>query len=1103
VLLPNTYRAFFGGFTHLHLIQRQAIAPILAGCDLVLQSATGSGKTEAVLAPCMERVIRGKRADAVVYVVPTKALAIDLERRLAPVLSQRLGLRFGIRTGDVKRAGGERPDLMLITPESLDVLLGSANTELKQFIKRVRTVIIDEIHPFLHQYRGRQLSFLLQRLERRTGGPVQKIALSATIADVDAVIESFGFSPHAVRLISAVQRDIVPHLVHLKRGDEELIGLLDDLDRVWGYRKILIFANSRGQCDRLFALASQQGAFRGIAELHYSNLKPRERRGVEDRFRRRDHALCIATSTLELGIDIGDVDGVLLFEPPDSVSAFLQRIGRSNRRQKSTQFWGICRGERAGEQLLRFLGLLRLARQGSVEAPLPNTFPSVLVQQILSCLYEKKGISLPAMKDLFPGHSETLERLFPSMEKQGWLRRDPSLSKSSASLKRMTPSHRSSALFRGGWRYRNALLDRRIWSNFPETEEDYVLEISGEAVADLPRSIVRQLSPGDRVHLAGKRIRILQMIDSGERKRVVAEPTEQLDEKEILWLGGGFQVSFEVAQSMRDILSLPEEAADLPDLGLFARTRELLREQRRKNGRVATLANGIEVLREANGFYRYRTFWGSMANLVLRLTVEKDLGAQDELYVGSDEIGITCSHWIDFRALSLPVDRDGFRSWVAGHLRPLRAFLPLNAFADALPDTLLVEELAGFFNDSRIAGRFLAALSHPSEIVSGDPGALELAPEESKGPARDFLQPSACECLLAREKKRWGIDDNEPAFVIPADTRHIARRLTGTLIGEYLRHRQCERRLSLHFLPPDRQPPKRPETGSQPETIRTERGRLHEKRVLEHLRNTGASLIVVEETDDRGKPRHLEDRFLETLDRLESSISKLHPGESFYLSQSVFRVPSLLAEYFDTEIASAAPQSVKPAGGRDDSTLTRIEGIGIPDLVRVSMSGEGPRLTVGDIKDSLGPYYSQKWQVAFYALLVKACIRAGRLPPNAVVSGKGFLILRPGRDSTEPALHPFDLAPFMSAFPALLQNMGEIIAGSPAHASFRLQAHCTTCPYFETCYRQALQEEDIQFLPQLSEGALLKLRQLGLRSINDAGKFFEAVTHAHMMDPKP
>ncbi|MDP2646351.1 MAG: DEAD/DEAH box helicase [Desulfobacterales bacterium] len=1082
MLLPNTYRAFFGGFTQLHPIQKQTLAPILAGRDVVLQSATGSGKTEAVLAPCLERLIQSGRAQALLHIVPTRALAVDLERRLLPVVG-RLGLHLGIRTGDIKRAGGRRPDLMLTTPESLDVLMGSSNAELQRFVRRVRTVIIDEVHPLLHQCRGRQLACLLKRLERRAGGRVQKIALSATIADPEAVVASFGFTAEAVRLVSPVQRDIVPHLIHLKKEDEEFISLLTDLYRVWGHRKILVFANSRGQCDRLFALASQNGPFRGAAELHYSNLKPKERRRVEERFRTRALSLCIATSTLELGIDIGDVEAVILFEPPDSVSAFLQRIGRSNRRQSRTHFWGICRGEQAGSQLLRFLGLLRLARQGVVEAPLPKTFPSVLMQQVLSCLYEKKRISLPAMLDLFPEQAEALELIFLAMEKQGWLRRDSSIGRPSAPSRNIVLARPQNGLFRGGWRYRSALLERKIWSNFPETEEAYVLEISCEVVADLPRSIVRQLEPGDCVHLAGKRIRILQIIDAGERKRVMAEPAAQLHDKELFWLGGGFQVSFEVAQSMRDLLRLPPEAPEETDAGLFVRTRKLLREERLKSERAVTLANGIEALRAPNGFYCFRTFLGSIGNLVLRFTVERDLAALEDLYVASDESGITCSHWIDFNRLSLPVDRDGFRCWIVEHLRPLRTLLPLNDFAHALPDILLVQELAGFLYDSRVAERFRRLLASPAEIVSGDPACLEPGGEALQDPAPAFLQASAVG-LLSGEKERWGVDGKSPAFALPAGARHIVRTLTATMIGEYMQRRQCERWLSFHFLPAGMRPSNQAGKGAGLEAKRIQSGKRHEKRALAYLLESGARLFTIEETGCRGKPRSLDDRFQETMDRLEGLVAKLHPGESCYLSQAVFLAPSLLAEHFDDALAGVCARSARPLEP-GACAPDRIRAAGIPDLIRLSMSAEGPHLAVGDIKASRTPHYSQKWQVAFYALLAGASAGLRPLLSKVERAGQGLLLLWPGGETPAPLMHAFDLAPFMSAWPALLQNMGAVLSAPPAAASYRLQGHCTSCPYFETCYRQALAEEDIQFLPQLSDGTLLKLRRLGLRHIDD------------------
>ena len=1053
--LPNVYRAFYGSFAHLYPFQKQAIEPILQGCDLILQSATGSGKTEAVLAPCVERMIRSGREEAILYVVPTRALAIDLERRLDPVLRQRLGLQLGVRTGDLKRAGGARPDLLLTTPESFDVALGSSNPDLQGFTRRVRTVVIDEVHPLVHSYRGQQLAYLLQRLERRKGAQLQKIALSATIADAGAIVRFFSFRPDAVPLIASVQREIVPHLVHLKDEESEIIALLDDLYEAWGYRKVLIFANSRSRCDRLFALLNHHGSFRDVCGLHYSNLKPKERRGVERRFREREHALCIATSTLELGIDIGDVDGVLLYEPSDSVSTFLQRIGRSNRRQRRTHFWGICRGEQAGRQLLRFLGLLRLARQGSVESPLPKNLPSVLIQQFLSCLYEKKRISLPALQELFLERREDLERLFPSLVQQGWLRQE-----------------KIGGLFRGGRRYRDCFLERRIWSNFPESEEDYALELAGEAIADLPRSVVRQLEAGDRVQLAGKRLQVLQ-IDTGERKRVIARPADLLDDKDLFWLGAGFRVSFEVAQAIRELLKEGAKREDGTALGLFTRTRRLLQMEMEWDGRKVLLANGIEVGRGAGGLYRYRTFLGSLGNLMLRWTIENDLGHRlEDLTVAADEVGLDCSHRIDFRKLHLPADRAAFHRWVERHVETLSAFFPLNAFCAVLPPRLLVEELTDFLFDPRLAESFCRYLKESSDIVEGDPAILDQPLSDAERDKPTFIDTAIPEeSLLAWEKRRWGVNAEQRGLALQPEARHRFRALTGTLVGEYIRHQQCQRWISFSFLPVDQRPPMRTWVDADPGISRMEQGRQHEAQVLEQMRARGEEVCTIEEHDGRGRRRPLRERFEESFDRLKSLVQKAEaaPEQSFHLSQGVLLLPSVL--------------------DREDSWMHQVNGVGIPDLIRVSMGSGGVLLEVGDIKDSRSPHDSQKWQVAFYALLLRSLIRQQVTPIQAEVSASGFLIIHPIQAEPEP--YSFDLHPYMDAFPALLQNMGKVLWNDPSAATYRLQSHCTTCPYFDHCYREALQTEEVLFLPQLTAGALEHMRKLGLKSIEAAEEWFE------------
>ena len=1055
VRLPHAYRAFYGAFTQLHAVQREAIEPLLAGRDLLLQAATGSGKTEGVLAPCLERVIQEGRSHALLYVVPTRALAIDLERRLGGIV-ERLGLRMGVRTGDVKRAGGQTPDLLLTTPESLDVMLGSGNADMRRFVQRVGTVVIDEVHALMQTYRGWQLAYLLRRIERRTAGPVQKVALSATMGDVEQVARFFAFGDDAARICAGVQREIVPRFVHVKNDESELVALLDDLHEAWDYRKLLLFANSRARCDRLLGLLNGQGRFRGVTELHYSNLKPGERRGVERRFRRHRHGLCIATSTLELGIDIGDVDGVLLYEPPDTVAAFLQRIGRGSRRAGRTHFWGICRGGDAQMQLVRFLALLRLAEEGEVEVPLPGELPSVLVQQILSCVYEKKRVSPGALAELFPEHGERLGPLFAGMAATGWLRPE-----------------KVKSLFRGGRRYVEELLERRIWGNFPPAEEDFILQLGEEGIADLPRSVVRQLEAGDRVQLAGKRLQVLR-IEDGTRRQVTARPAERLDDKELFWLGAGCRVSREVAQAMGRVL---REEGGLERLGLFARPRKLLEEGRRSAGRVVRLANGIEVGRGADGLYRYWTYLGGVGNLVLQWTVEQACGEEEDFAASSDATGLSCSHWIDFQRLALPVEREAWVKWAEKHLEGLCDLFALNAYWAVLPGEMQVAEVVSFLFDGRVAEAFGRYLAEPSTIVDGDRSLLEMGEGAAVEAEEVWLDAApGLAFTLEEERRRWA-----GRGVPVASDAWYPRALTATLVGGYFHHQQCRRWLRLQFVPSEGR------GGEEDEgewvAGRLAQGRAHERRALDWLRAEGEELLQVAEVDEGGRRRPLEERFEETLIRLRDLVHRVEeePGRRFFLGQAVLVLPGIL--------------------GRIEGREGVVGGVGIADLIRVSMGEEGLLLQVGDIKDSRTAHYSQKWQVAFYALLLRRLVDGGEVP-GVAVAGAGFLLLRPAHGREAPEVHPFNLAPYLEAFPQLWRSARRALVESPAGSDYRLQPHCVGCENFSACYGEALEREEVQFLPQLTAGGLEKCRLSGLVTVEAVGTFLGGETAAGSFDPQ-
>ncbi|WP_089937246.1 DEAD/DEAH box helicase [Candidatus Entotheonella palauensis] len=1060
--LPNTYRAFYGAFSTLQPFQIEVINPILHGCDVILQAATGSGKTEAILAPCLERVIRASEPETILYVVPTRALVHDLRRRLEPVLHDRLGLQLGIRTGDVKRLPSGRADLLLTTPESLDVMLGSSNREVRAFLRAVTTIVVDEVHQLVDGYRGRHLAYLMQHLERLNHRRLQKITLSATLSGPDAIRESLGLQPDAIWLSNPVQRRIRPHLIHLKREPGELVAFLDDLAMRFNARKILLFANSRSRCDQLFSWLSQQGYFRQSVFLHYSNLKLQQRQEVERQFQRRREALCIATSTLELGIDVGDVDSVILYEPPESVTTFLQRLGRAGRQSQTTTFWGICRSERAGLQLLQFLALYNLAQHGEVEAVHPAELPSVLVQQMLSTLYAHREVSLGMLQKQFPAEAKTVAKLAPALEGNHWLRRQK--------------THGRQPRWRGGWRYVEALKANRIWSNFPETETPYVLQIEDQAVADLPPVIVRQLDPGDHVDLAGRCIRILDISD-GERKVVRAELAETSDTKPLYWVGTGPPVSWEVAQAMRPLLQPGYEPVAALAQGLFTRTRTLLQEQQLAAGRRVILHNGIELSRTPLGFYRYTTYLGTVGNVILQRTIASYYGERiDDFVCTSDAIAVACSDLIDWQPLPLPLHREALRHWIANHLKAIQALFAFNAFARALPRDLLIEEAADWLWDERLAEVFSIYRQQSSEIAEGDPRHLEWdGPQETIDvePLAEFNQPDPLEpSILAQEKARLGISANAQPMLPAVPVIHQQpRALTGTMVGSYIQHQQCDRLLSFDLLPYAEQPPKRALVDSALGAARAGEGQAFEAWVLAWLEQRGERLYNIGEQDEAGRRLTLKARQAQGLTYLTEAIQTADhrtPGGSqtlCMLAQAVFMVPA------------------------SDGEAMPVDGVGIPDLIEVALEDEAVVLTIADIKDSATPRYSQKWQVAFYAALIQAWLPHHTFALPVRVAAYGVLWTRPEAGDTAPSRHEFDLAPYLDVFPLFARHVTKVLNTPVAEATWQLQSHCATCDYVDTCYRQALSVDDVMLTPHLTAGALLKLQDRDLGSLDVAAEW--------------
>jgi ATP-dependent helicase Lhr and Lhr-like helicase len=408
--LPHTFDALLARFGRLTEVQARALAPLLAGRNCVLAAATASGKTEAALAPMLERDLRQRSKEnsrrtvkytkttrlRFLYVVPTRALSRDMARRLDGPL-RKLAISMAVKTGDEPTLNWSRPpEFLITTPESLDSLLANRPRALCD----VRAVVLDELHLYDNTPRGDQLRILLNRLRRirafahsrgdAATDEVQFCSLSATMHDPASFASRYFINPVSIQIEGqrALDAELLPLI-----GAQSLRQLFSTLQRR-GCKKVLAFCQRRAECEEWAYLLRGSTPFGDEVLVHHASLSARARHVVEEKFARTGAALCFATQTLELGIDIGDVDLILLVGPPDNFGSFLQRLGRGNRRTARTSV--ACFYRTTTEQAL-FQVFIRAARNSNgADKALASALlrsesglifrPSIVVQQLCSYL---------------------------------------------------------------------------------------------------------------------------------------------------------------------------------------------------------------------------------------------------------------------------------------------------------------------------------------------------------------------------------------------------------------------------------------------------------------------------------------------------------------------------------------------------------------------------------------------------------------------------------------------------------------------------------------------------------------------------------------------
>ncbi|MDD9269916.1 DEAD/DEAH box helicase [Paenibacillus sp. GCM10023248] len=403
-------------------VQKQAWQQIRSGTHTLISSPTGSGKTLAALLPCMDSALHKKQREGdsyaagvrVLVVTPLKALNNDIHDHLFHFMREIeelvatltldtqedwQGLRVGVRTGDTTQSTRASmlkhpPDLLVTTPESLYLLLTSPRA--REMLKSVEQIVVDEIHDLAADKRGMHLSLTLERLDAWCGRAVQRIGVSATQKPIERVARFLGGweadTPRPVAIIES--RAEKRYALQVTMPEPARAGAGADQEAVWtplvdrllqlmeGCRTVLIFANSRRLCERI-TLRLNDHVGHEIARSHHGSVAREIRLEVERQLKAGELRCLVATSSLELGIDVGHVDLVIQIDSPFTAAAGIQRIGRAGHAVGSVSRGVLLARSRS---LLPELAVLsrRIAARDIEAIRIPRGSLDVLAQQLVA-----------------------------------------------------------------------------------------------------------------------------------------------------------------------------------------------------------------------------------------------------------------------------------------------------------------------------------------------------------------------------------------------------------------------------------------------------------------------------------------------------------------------------------------------------------------------------------------------------------------------------------------------------------------------------------------------------------------------------------------------
>lgn len=649
------------GWRGLRPHQEAAITPILAGQHVLVQAPTAGGKTESAVLPLLSRMLEERWSrPSVLYLCPIKALLNNLETRLS-MLAGMVGRTVGVWHGDVgqsarKRMLRERPDILLATPESVEVMLVSRSVDHRSFFAGLRAVVVDEVHAFAGDDRGWHLLALLERVSAVAKEPVQRIALSATLANPDHLLTWLtGGRDEPKTVIRGAAAPVEPDI------QIDYVGSLENaatvISRLHRGEKRLVFCDSRRQVEELGQLLRSHGTRTFVS---HSSLGVDERREAGAAFAQGTDCVIVATSTLELGIDVGDLDRVIQIDAPATVAGFLQRLGRTGRRPGSQRNCLFLTTETDG--LLRACGLVRLWSAGFVEPVEPPALPyPVFAQQILATvLQESVGIDLATLRERLTVWCRTagIDEADVDVEIQFLLSRDVLFLDGSIVGISVEGERRYGA--------KHYLELFSVFNTPPLVTVYHGLHEVGQVH---PTSFKRSKDEPVLLTLAGRGWKVSHL--DLERRRAWVEPADLRGRSR--WLGSGPPMSYEMAQAVRGVL-----IDELDESHLTKRARESMAAVRAELAWVAT-AQTVLVIDNGTDRSRWWSFAGDRYNALIA-----DGLRRPGLKVASDALGVTVLRGSQATALA-----DALVAALRDAMQSLQKQVGDNAMQGVQPQTLM------------------------------------------------------------------------------------------------------------------------------------------------------------------------------------------------------------------------------------------------------------------------------------------------------------------------------------------------------------------------------------------------------------------------------